>query len=732
MKEDSLGKGKSLKFFKIYLFTLLQALTKYQTSQKVTTKTGIEQEETLLNESAARETSLNLQILDLENEVKQLRHELERVRNERDRMLQENSDIGRDKSDNEAERLRLKAELKELKFRETRMLTEYSELEEENISLQKQVSSLRSSQVEFEGAKHEIRRLTEELELLNQQVDELANLRKIAEKQMEEALEALQGEREAKYALKKEFDSHLNRESMYHISNLAYNIRNNIDDNTSANSDGEEENLALKRIEADLTTELKSPDGTKCDLFSEIHLNELKKLEKQLESMENEKTNLTANLREAQSNLDRSQNELQNFMARLAVLTAHVDSLVQLKKQYDNREDPQEAIKRQQNEENLKQKLRDCLGQYINWFTLASKEIDGLKTDLTELQKGLNYTDAMTSLRNEVSNLKNKLLSTEQKSLDLRSDVQTLTNISRNAGQSLGSARSTLVALSDDLAQLYHLVCTVNGEMPARVLLDHKSDDMSFENDSLTAIQSQFKSDVFIARPQIVEDLQGLADSVEIKKYVDTVNDQIKYLKTAVEHTIELNKNKVRGNVSEDDKYNREEIEELQEQIIKLKSLLSTKREQIATLRTVLKSNKQTAEVALTNLKSKYENEKMVVSETMSKLRNELKILKEDAATFSSLRAMFAARCEEYVTQVDDLNRQLEAAEEEKKTLNQLLRLAVQQKLNLTQKLEEIEMDREMRHARRPMPAQRGTGGKSSLSSRPSARNAASNNQNTF
>lgn len=76
-----------------------------------------------------------------------MRHELERVRNERDRMLQENSDIGRDKSDNEAEKLRLKAELKELKFRETRMLTEYSELEEENITLQKQVSSLRSSQV---------------------------------------------------------------------------------------------------------------------------------------------------------------------------------------------------------------------------------------------------------------------------------------------------------------------------------------------------------------------------------------------------------------------------------------------------------------------------------------------------------------------------------------------------------------------------------------------------------
>ncbi len=66
----------------------------------------------------------------------------------------------------------------------------------------------------------------------------------------------------------------------------------------------------------------------------------------------------------------------------------------------------------------------------------------------------------------------------------------------------------------------------------------------------------------------------------------------------------------------------------------------------------MLKANKQTAEVGLSNLKTKYDSEKEVVSHTMMKLRNELRMLKEDAATFSSLRAMFAARCEEYATQV--------------------------------------------------------------------------------
>lgn len=709
-----------------------EALQKFQKTQQVTNKSGIEQEDALLNESAAMETSLNLQIVELESETKQLRHELERVTNERDRMLQENSEIGRDKSGAEAERARLKAELKDMKYRETRMLSDYSELEEENISLQKQVASLRSSQVEFEGAKHEIRRLSEEIELLNSQVEELASLKKIAEKQMEDALTALQIERETKYALKKELDTHINRESMYNISNLAISIRG-MEESTLNSSDCEDEmptlkDSTLKRLETleAETADLKSPDGTKVDLFSEIHLNELKKLEKQLELIENEKMCLTANLRDAQQNLDKSQNEMQNFMAKLTLLAAHVDALQNLKKQIAT-EDKFANVSNNKDKV-MNDKLNEAIMQYSNWFTLSAKEIDTLKADLVELQKGLNCSDAMAVLRNEITNLKNKLLSSEQKSLDLHSDVQVLTTLSQNAGQSLNSTRSNLVSLSDDLAQLYHLVCTVNGETPNRVLLDHKNDDLSFDNDSLSAIQSQLKSDILTSRPHVFEDLQALSDAVEIKKYVDTISDQIKYLKTAVEHTIELNKDKV-SDPNAGDKDAKEEIADLHEQIIKLKSLLSTKREQIATLRTVLKSNKNTAEVALTNLKSKYENEKLVVSDTMSKLRNELRILKEDAATFSSLRAMFAARCEEYVTQVDELTHQLSAAEEEKKTLNQLLRLAVQQKLGLTQKLEELEMDREMRVRRPAMPA-RG-GGKSAFSRGVPARSSNQNPNNS-
>jgi protein bicaudal D len=157
-----------------------------------------------------------------------------------------------------------------------------------------------------------------------------------------------------------------------------------------------------------------------------------------------------------------------------------------------------------------------------------------------------------------------------------------------------------------------------------------------------------------------------------------------------------------------------------------LRSLLSTKREEIATLRTMLKSNKVTAESALASLKEKYEAEKALNHETTERLRRELEAFKEDAATFASHRAMFTKRCEElqvtdsssfrdcnhinreddviFQAQVEELQSAQRAADGEKKTLNSLLRMAIQQKLALTQRLEDLEVDRERQTfgARRP------------------------------
>ena len=273
---------------------------------------------------------------------------------------------------------------------------------------------------------------------------------------------------------------------------------------------------------------------------------------------------------------------------------------------------------------------------------------------------------------------------------------------------SLNSTQDELIKVTEELAQLYHHVCEVNGETPNRVLLEHvqgrRFRRQDSPKDSDTDRSSKDESDregtpgdrEKSPEKDIESDTKG--DPITCYKLTETLHDQVKYLKRAIEHTIDASRQR------QVDSSQSQDVAELQEQVVKLKAMLSTKREQIATLRSVLKANKSTAEIALANLKQKYENEKQIVTETMVRLKNELKALKEDAATFASLRAMFAQRCDEYVTQLDELQRQLTSAEEEKKTLNSLLRMAIQQKLALTQRLEDLEFDRERRNMRRSTP----------------------------
>ncbi|XP_016888788.1 protein bicaudal D homolog 1 isoform X3 [Cynoglossus semilaevis] len=342
----------------------------------------------------------------------------------------------------------------------------------------------------------------------------------------------------------------------------------------------------------------------------------------------------------------------------------------------------------------------------------------------------------------------------------LEAELRASTNMATESQSMLNAAQDELVTFSEELAQLYHHVCLCNNETPNRVMLDYyrqsrvtRSGSLKGSDDPRALLSPRLARRLAaVAAACSSECPRSPMDSPSKEAYhnegtghtVDSplschssptrnltsspgisvspcssplpseaggdlrkepmniynlnaiIKDQIKHLQKAVDRSLQLSKQRAAARelapMFDKDK------ESCMEEILKLKSLISTKREQIATLRLVLKANKQTAEVALANLKSKYENEKCMVTETMMKLRNELKALKEDAAKFSSLRAMFATRCDEYVTQLDEMQRQLAAAEDEKKTLNSLLRMAIQQKLALTQRLEDLEFDHEQIH----------------------------------
>lgn len=699
-----------------------QALNQSQKTHRRVNEIGIHQEESLLLETASREAELLRNISSLELELRNARLSVEQFHTDCERSNNALAEMGLTTEQLEIQNKQMKKDLKELKFREARNMSDYSELEDENINLQKQLLQLKQTQVDYEATKHENKRLKEFVEELNMEIDEVGKLKKIVEKNLEEALNLLQQEREQKHSLKKELDQRISSESMYNLQTLANlrlgdlktdNYRNDF------NNHDEYDGHANRQVEVDneKSTELTkaSQQSIVGDLFSEIHVNELRKLEQILEHTELDKANLQAKLAEYQRMLDSNESQMAGQNEQILQMKAHLSAMTSVMTNStsefvdaDESEDADDAAVKKQKQQEL------CYKAALDQIGELQERISQLEKAEEEARVGRRNEE---DLKNEIANLQTKMADYQAAMKDMENDLKLWSQLAGESQGSLNATQDDLVQVTENLAQLYHLVCEVNGETPDRVMLDHvqgrrvkRVESPNANENQVLSIGEELNNAIRNEELGIGKDDKQLIDSkgdpIACTKLVETINDQIKYLRHAVERSIEINRQKQKNGTGLG-----EDSGELQEQIIKLKAMLSTKREQIATLRSVLKANKATAEMALSTLKQKYESEKVIVTETMQRLRNELKSLKEEAVTFQSRRGMFAQRCDEYVTQLEEQRRQLEAAEDEKKTLNTLLRMAIQQKLALTQKLEDVEFDRERKNLRQ-RPAPKGKNGK--------------------
>uniref|UniRef100_A0A673GIN5 Bicaudal D homolog 1a n=1 Tax=Sinocyclocheilus rhinocerous TaxID=307959 RepID=A0A673GIN5_9TELE len=702
---------------------LQEAFGQAYTSQRKVAEDGETNEETLLQESASKEAYYMGRLVDLQTQ------------------LNLSSSVASSAQMLELQRNRMREEIREYKFRETRLLQDYTELEEENITLQKLVSTLKQNQVEYEGLKHEIKVLEEETVLLNSQLEDALRLKDISEGQLEEALDALKSEREQKNNLRKELAHHLSlTDSVYGAStHLAISAVEGLKfaeeaaTNGTSASGSNPNNDDRNRCNECRKGEVLHPVS---DLFSELHLSEIQKLKQQLLQVEREKAVILTNLQESQTQLQHTQGALTEQHRRVHRLTERFNSMKRL---YSDKEfDTEESEKSVgpingccDNEADINgMELLECK------YRVAVTEVIDLKAELKALKEKYNQSVENQSEESNHSEGKVQALEEQVKRLEkawregrervssLEAELRCASVMASESNSMLNTAQDELVTFSEELAQLYHHVCLCNNETPNRVMLDYYRQSRVTRSGSLKGPEDPrallsprlartkgeggspnktlFGSPIngSSLSPSPVPETGDLRrEPMNIYNLNAIIRDQIKHLQKAVDRSLQLSRQRAAARelapILDKDK------EVCLEEILKLKSLLSTKREQIATLRFVLKANKQTAEVALANLKSKYENEKSMVTETMMKLRNELKALKEDAATFSSLRAMFATRCDEYVTQLDDMQRQLAAAEDEKKTLNSLLRMAIHQKLALTQRLEDLEFDHEQSHCGR-------------------------------
>ncbi|KAM8750253.1 protein bicaudal D homolog 1 isoform 2-T2 [Acanthopagrus schlegelii] len=783
---------------------LQEAFGQAYTNQRKVAEDGETNEETLLQESACKEAYYMGRLLELQTEVTLSRSVASNAQAENERLNALVQELRESNETLELQRSRMREEIKEYKFRETRLLQDYTELEEENITLQKLVSTLKQSQVEYEGLKHEIKVLEEETVLLNSQLEDALRLKDISEGQLEEALDALKSEREQKNNLRKELAHHISlSDSVYGagahlaltvtgVEGLKFPEETNGTNGTNstngsaipaANGNNEDSNrrnghlhtaAGLAKMNGEYRPGRKGEGLHPVpDLFSELNLSEIQKLKQQLLQVEREKTMLLMNLQESQTQLQHTQGALSEQNDRVHRLTERMNAMKCLNgdKELDDLQESEKPDSGSSSPPANGHHDPDIHGFEILEckYKVAVTEVIDLKAELKALKEKYNKAvegqgdshsdDRVQALSEQVTHLERSYRESRERVASLEAELRAAASTATESQGMLNAAQDELVTFSEELAQLYHHVCLCNNETPNRVMLDYyrqsrvtRSGSLKGSDDPrallsprlarrLAAVSAACSSEpprspmdspskdghhnetaantadppslhssptrnppgspvISISPcPSPVPSEAGgdlRKEPMNIYNLNAIIRDQIKHLQRAVDRSLQLSRQRAAARelapMLDKDK------ELCMEEILKLKSLLSTKREQIATLRLVLKANKQTAEVALANLKSKYENEKSMVTETMMKLRNELKALKEDAATFSSLRAMFATRCDEYVTQLDEMQRQLAAAEDEKKTLNSLLRMAIQQKLALTQRLEDLEFDQEQTH----------------------------------
>lgn len=600
----------------------------------------------------------------------------------------------------------LRDEIRELKYRESKHIQEFSELEEENINLQKQYSALRSSLVEFESLKVENKSLTDEMEAIQLQLQVACDKRDQYQKQLNEALESLKEQRDRNTILQRELQESRQNQSSTLSSWHEESQFIGLESPEKAKPQQAIEHPLIQSI----IEEYKPVPGLVEDLMKELQLSEVKEMAHKLDQLSSEKNELTHALAKRERDVLKLKEEFDAMqtLTEAKILCETLDDSdteekesisIKWNNQLKELEEMKKLLKGYQTKDNKSQTIIKEL----------QSEIDSLRAKLAGVQTRADEASFLTKrvreLEEELLNLKNKGIESEELIKNLQEDVKSMSDLAGNAQGSLNCTQDELKYVSEDLQRLYKHVCSANGDHPANSFTRKEKQEKSktTENSETNARKSDSNESATEVRQSPMgsenpNETMERGDPYSCYRLISSVRDQVKFLKQAVEKTMEISKQRAleyRVVVSDDETSGGEDAEAQKQQIVKLQSLLTTKREQITTLRTVLKANKSTYEVALANLKSRYENDKAVQSETVAQLKRSLKSLKAEVSTFASLRGMYATRCEEYLVQVDELQRKYAASEEEKKTLNHLLKQAIHQKIDLTQRLEEFEIARE-------------------------------------
>jgi len=437
-----------------------------------------------------------------------------------------------------------------------------------------------SLQVDYEATKHELSHVREELNEMTSEVEAMERLKTIAEQNLTEAHDMLQQERELRHSVKKELDQRIASESMFGLHNLSLLGLGDAHQTPSSGAsvgnsesglhghhfdDGDVHNPALKRIEADFSSPKHEllrpapapPQGLVGDLFSEVHVGEIRKLERMLEQTEIEKSNLERALEESSARLAEAVTEV-------AARSADVTSLrAQLEQMAANQKTPSSEISGA--DPVIMEKCPDYKSAVLE-LSMLTKEFETLRCSNVERQSQLRAasTDGLEQAGVEpvdyYKDMVNKLEVQLADQCHMADELRT----------GFGQTKDGLQQICVNIAQLYSSACEQAGEAPSKPLVYNVTEGSS--QSSVTCNDRPAQDDNSGSAFEMSKDSARNNDrgvtvggplAVACYKLVEIAQKQIQCVGCVFERLIE----KSRGPYHTDVAATVDEVTELQEQV---------------------------------------------------------------------------------------------------------------------------------------------------------------------
>ncbi|CAK9297283.1 unnamed protein product [Gordionus sp. m RMFG-2023] len=607
-----------------------EALRRAQFTQLKQTQESFSEEENRLEHNT-------LTIKDLNEHIKGLCDQLKVVKSERDRLNKENEEyeqlsdrFNNESKENVEERAKMIDKLRNSEKRESKLLIDMSELEDENLALQKQVVALRVNQMEVESLKIELENFKEQKFIQAQKLEDTESMKNILKKQLDETSELLEREKRSLRSAKREIEDYRwnkNRGGRIDFNNDRNN-ENGINEHQLLASDYEEY-LNISTNAELLKTLMHSNANINGDYDSSMQASDNTCLVCDVD--------LSANGTGAGSDLfsEMKSAEINNLREEL------------------------EALKRE----------KEALVTKIQTLLLKEKE----KENETLLSKASSDGERNKDDR-IVDRLEVELLAKQRLVVELNRILKTITD--NTLSPVLDQTQRIVLNHSHFKAKTKH-----NGE--------------NYDNDDIYNSSKPVTTNIADQDSNAAE----LSPALEVKIYCERLGSLLtnQLFPSIVANTLhhpEANDDKISINGNIDLEFNDREGEKeasLLREIQRLKAALVNKRSKNAHYREVLASYKSTAEVCFSRMQAKYCEERRVVSETLARYKRELAVYKEDCLTLAGQLSASRKEIRDLTRSSEDLERKGEFLESERKTLNAMLKTAIQQKFALIQKVESLE-----------------------------------------